>query len=257
LKIGIVIPARLESERLPGKVLKDFLGKPMIEHVWRRAQLIRPKVETVILTDSNEIIKTCNKFGARTLLTSKKHLNGLSRVGEASSIIKWDAYIVLQADEILVVPSSLEQLHKSMLANKEYPFFNLVSHLFGIKELNDQNIVKCIFRSDKTIISIMRKVGSIAPEKSQLEFTSKICGIYGVTSEALSRLIEIGPSKFETSESIEQMRVIEAGMNILGVETDYNYLSVNTLDEAQEATRILENDNLQKKILNLIYNYEE
>ena len=57
MTIGIVIPARLDSERLPGKVLKDFLGMPMIEHVWRRAQLTNPLLETVIATDSSEIKK--------------------------------------------------------------------------------------------------------------------------------------------------------------------------------------------------------
>ena len=57
IKIGIVIPARLESERLPRKALKIFSGIPMIEHVWRRAQLTDPVIETVIATDSEEIKK--------------------------------------------------------------------------------------------------------------------------------------------------------------------------------------------------------
>ena len=57
MKIGIIIPARLDSERLPGKVLKDFLGMPMIEHVWRRAQLTNPILETIIATDNVDIKK--------------------------------------------------------------------------------------------------------------------------------------------------------------------------------------------------------
>lgn len=63
MTIGIVIPARLDSERLPDKVLKDFLGMPMIEHVWRRAQLTNPLLETVIATDSSEIKKQQKNLG--------------------------------------------------------------------------------------------------------------------------------------------------------------------------------------------------
>ena len=62
IKIGIVIPARLESERLPRKVLKIFSGIPMIEHVWRRAQLTNPVIETVIATDNEEIKKICENL---------------------------------------------------------------------------------------------------------------------------------------------------------------------------------------------------
>ena len=64
MTIGIVIPARLDSERLPGKVLKDFLGIPMIEHVWRRTQLTNPLLETVIATDNIKIKKEVENFGA-------------------------------------------------------------------------------------------------------------------------------------------------------------------------------------------------
>ena len=114
IKIGIVIPARLESERLPRKVLKIFSGIPMIEHVWRRAQLANPVIETVIATDSEEIKKICENFGAKCYLTSKNHPNGLSRISEISSQLNWDFYIVLQADEILIDPEYLSNLYKKI-----------------------------------------------------------------------------------------------------------------------------------------------
>ena len=90
MKIGIVIPARLNSERLPNKVLKSFLGKPMIEHIWKRANLVKPKTEIVIATDSFEIKLQCESFGAKVIMTSNNHSNGLSRVGEVAIILNWD-----------------------------------------------------------------------------------------------------------------------------------------------------------------------
>ena len=131
IKIGIVIPARLESERLPRKALKIFSGLPMIEHVWRRAQLTDPVIETVIATDSEEIKKVCENFGAKCYITSKEHPNGLSRVSEISSILNWDFYIVLQADEILIDPKYLDELYKEIEVNSKQQFFNLITDAFN------------------------------------------------------------------------------------------------------------------------------
>ena len=173
-----MIPARLDSERLPGKVLKDFLGMPMIEHVWRRAQLTNPLLETVIATDSSEIKKTVEKFGANCILTSKDHKNGLSRVGEIVNVLKWDHYLVLQADEILIEPESLNLLARTALSNSKYQFFNLITKLEKLEEIGDVNIVKCITREDNSIITMARKSNSTAPELQQMEYTNKICGVY-------------------------------------------------------------------------------
>ena len=250
MTIGIVIPARLDSERLPGKVLKDFLGMPMIEHVWRRAQLTNPLLETVIATDSSEIKKIAEKFGANCVLTSKDHKNGLSRVGEIADVLKWDHYLVLQADEILIEPESLNLLARITLSNAKFQFFNLITKLEKLEEIGDVNIVKCITREDNSIITMARKSNSTAPELQQMEYTNKICGVYSCSKNLLNELVNTPGQRIERSESIEQMRVIEMGYNILGVHIKRSYPSVNTANEAKLALSILQTDTTQKRILN-------
>lgn len=245
-----MIPARLDSERLPGKVLKDFLGMPMIEHVWRRAQLTNPLLETVIATDSFEIKKTAEKFGANCVLTSKDHKNGLSRVGEITDILKWDHYLVLQADEILIEPESLNLLARTTLSNSKFQFFNLITKIERLEEISDVNIVKCLTRKDNSIITMARKSNSIAPESDQVEYTRKICGVFSCSSNLIKELISTNAQKIEKLESIEQMKVIEIGYGIMGVPIDRNYLSVNTSNEAMIALSILQSDNTQRLILN-------
>ena len=245
-----MIPARLDSERLPGKVLKDFLGMPMIEHVWRRAQLTNPLLETVIATDSSEIKKIAEKFGANCILTSKNHKNGLSRVGEIINVLKWDHYLVLQADEILIEPESLNLLARTTLSNSKFQFFNLITKIERLEEISDVNIVKCLTRKDNSIITMARKSNSIAPEFDQVEYTSKICGVFSCSSNLIKELSSTNAQKIEKSESIEQMKVIEIGYGILGVPIDRNYLSVNTSNEAMIALSILQSDNTQRLILN-------
>jgi len=250
LTIGIVIPARLDSERLPGKVLKDFLGMPMIEHVWRRAQLTNPLLETVIATDSSEIKKTVEKFGANCILTSKDHKNGISRVGEIVDILNWDHYLVLQADEILIEPESLNLLARTTVSNSKFQFFNLITKIEKLGEIGDVNIVKCLTRKDNSIITMARKSNSIAPEFDQMEYTNKICGVFSCSNNLIKELVSTNAQKIEKSESIEQMKAIEMGYGILGVPINRNYPSVNTSNEAMTALSILQSDNTQKRILN-------
>lgn len=245
-----MIPARLDSERLPGKVLKDFLGMPMIEHVWRRAQLTNPLLETVIATDSSEIKKIAEKFGANCILTSKDHENGLSRVGEVANVLRWDHYLVLQADEILIEPESLNLLARTTLSNSKYQFFNLITKLEKLEEIGDVNIVKCITREDNSIITMARKSNSIAPELQQMEYTNKICGVYSCSKNLLNELVNTPRQRIERSESIEQMRVIEVGQDILGVSINKNFPSVNTTSEAVLVLNQLQNNDTQISILN-------
>jgi len=252
IKIGIVIPARLESERLPRKALKIFSGIPMIEHVWRRAQLTDPVIETVIATDSEEIKKVCENFGAKCYITSKEHPNGLSRVSEISSILNWDFYIVLQADEILIDPKYLDELYKEIEVNSKQQFFNLITDLNNKSELIDMNTVKCVLRDDGTIINIFRKSGLISPEETQLKIIKKICGVFAISKNCLSIVSGAQPQKIEISESIEQMKIIELGIDILAVNAKLNYPSVNTLEEALLVERILDMDPRQKQILEMI-----
>ena len=252
IKIGIVIPARLESERLPRKALKIFSGLPMIEHVWRRAQLTDPVIETVIATDSTEIKKVCENFGAKCYITSKEHPNGLSRVSEISSILNWDFYIVLQADEILIDPKYLDELHKEIEKNSKQQFFNLITDLNNKSELADKNTVKCVLRDDRTIINIFRKSGLVSSEETQMKVIKKICGVFAISKNCLSIVSGAQPQKIEISESIEQMKIIELGINILAVNTKLNYPSVNTPEEALLVERILDMDPRQKQILEMI-----
>lgn len=252
IKIGIVIPARLESERLPRKVLKMFSGLPMIEHVWRRAQLTNPVIETVIATDSEEIKKVCENFGAKCYITSKNHPNGLSRISEISSLLNWDFYIVLQADEILIDPEYLNKLHKEIEMNSKQQFFNLITDLNNNSELADKNTVKCVLRDDRTIINIFRKSGLVSSEEIQLKIIKKICGVFAISKNCLSIASGAQPQKIEISESIEQMKIIELGINILAVNTKLNYPSVNTPEEAILVERILDMDPRQKQILEMI-----
>jgi len=250
--MGIVIPARLDSERLPQKVLLDFVGMPMIEHVWRRAQLVNPKIPVVIATDSKKIKNQCKLFGAKCILTSKKHPNGLSRVGEVSKKLNWDFYIILQADEILIDPKDLSTMVKLLKNKSIFSFYNLTTKLENIAELRDSNVVKCITRKNGTIIDIFRKSHLTCSDTIQLKLVKKICGVFAISKETLTLLLNKPMQDIEKFESIEQMKAIELGINIASIDIEKNYPSVNTKQEKLVVNKILKKDLKQKRILEII-----
>lgn len=225
----------------------------MIEHVWRRANSIKEKAEIIIATDSLEIKSVCENFGANVSLTSDKHQNGLSRVGEIAKILNWDFYIILQADEILIDPKNLELLIKTIKEGNSAPFYNMITNLKKTSELSDRNVVKCLIRHDNSLITIFRLSGSIASETAQMVFTKKICGLFAISHKCLNELIDSPAQIIEINESIEQMKLIELNYQIYGVETKDNYPSVNTELEANEALEILNHDPYQRSILTQVF----
>jgi len=248
IKIGIVIPARLESKRLPGKVLTKFSGKPMIEHVWSRANLVLKNNNIIIATDNTKIAQTSKDFGAQVLLTKKNHQNGLSRIGEVSDKLKWDFYIVLQADELLIEPSSIVRLLKSI--NSKSDAFNIVTDL-SEGDMQNRNVVKCTLARNKQIITFFRKNWYSTLNPSMFNITRKLCGLYAVSHDSLKLVTSYRNQNLEKYEKIEQFKFLELNQKIQAIEVANSYLSINTLKDASEAKKILSEDNLQKKILKL------
>jgi 3-deoxy-manno-octulosonate cytidylyltransferase (CMP-KDO synthetase) len=246
LKIGIVIPARLNSERLPNKVLRQFQGKSMIEHTWQRTKLMDNQIECVIATDSTEISSAAENFGATVVKTKGSHPNGLSRAKEALKNLDWDYVIILQADEILVVPKDLDDLTKEI--NNQYDFYNLITRIENSNDLENVNVVKCVLKQDRTILNIFRKNGFISKQDKQLEFVKKICGTFAISRKLLLSIDLTNHSLIGLQESIEQLSVLENNIEILGIEIESHFISVNTEEEAIQAELTLTNNKLQKEI---------
>lgn len=249
MKIGIIIPARIESERLPKKVLRDFHGKSMIEHTWQRTQLLGHEIETIIATDSDEIMSLAAEFKARTIKTRSDHPNGISRAKEALSKLDWDYVLVLQADEVLIVPEDLEKLISTVKTHPHFEFFNLITRIKQISEIEDRNIVKCVLKLDKSIMHIFRKSGFIFDDETKLRIIKKICGTFAISRKLLLETNFQNTELISLKESIEQMAIIEYGNNILSVEIENEFPSVNTENEASNVERIMLVDTLQKEII--------
>src|SRR5439155_19034723 len=103
----VVIPARFGSTRFPGKPLADIDGRPMIEHVWRRAKLAKSVSRVIVATDDLRIATTVIEFGGEVKLTRASHESGTDRLAEVAATLDCDIVVNVQGDLPLVDPAAI------------------------------------------------------------------------------------------------------------------------------------------------------
>src|SRR5437588_10945777 len=119
MKIVCVIPARLESSRLPRKILRLIAGETMLERVYAAAAASRQIDEVIVATDAQEVLELCRSRGWKAEMTSSKHRSGSDRVHEVAGRVQADIYINLQGDEPLARPEHLAELIRLMQSSRE------------------------------------------------------------------------------------------------------------------------------------------
>jgi 3-deoxy-manno-octulosonate cytidylyltransferase (CMP-KDO synthetase) len=252
ISIGVIIPARMESVRLPGKPLLRIFGTSMIEHVRRRAMLSELS-ENIIVTSGNlEILNEVNSNGGKTFKSNLDHVNGLSRVAEAALHYPFTHIVVLQGDEILVTPQQINRLRSAIFSKPHVDFWNGICNLESSAELKDPSVVKCILKKDESVQTIFRQVPLVSSTEIQMKLVKKICGLFAITSSLLREIVLIEPTPVEQMESIEQMRLLETSIDISTFDMQRNYPSINLPTDVDKVKHILSTDPVQKRILEQI-----
>jgi 3-deoxy-manno-octulosonate cytidylyltransferase (CMP-KDO synthetase) len=255
-EVAILIPARLNSQRLPNKLLLEINGLPVIEHVRRRAELNEFGAEVYVVSSDKKILKTISGYGGKTLQTHKKHLNGTSRCAEAAEQLKSKFYLILQGDEILALPRHINQLIMESINMPNSKVINLISRLEKESDLLDKNIVKCLIGMNKQIIALFRKSPLTSDSKTQMQLIYKVHGMFLFESKTLSHFAKKPIQPLEKNELIEQLRLQEIGITINSLLVDKSLESVNIASDLSKAIKKLKNDKEQKQILAKILNYE-
>ena len=211
-KVLVLIPARLNSKRLPKKVLLKISKLPLIIHVYRRVMYAKKVNETYICCDDKIILNCAKKYGAKAILTSKKHLNGSERILEGFKKIKrkFDLIIDVQGDEPLINPGHIDKVIDFHLKNKDADI--VVPNLL-IKNISNKNIVKIVSNKKNKIIYFSRLDVPFGLEKKEKKL-KKHLSIVSFKPAALKKYNSQKPTENEKIEKIELMRALEIGMNV-------------------------------------------
>ena len=232
-----VIPARLQSSRLPSKLLLAETGKPLIQHTWEAAVQARSLDSVVIATDSEEIRAACEGFGARCELTGD-HPSGTDRIAELVRRSYSDSEIVInvQGDE-----PELDALHIDLLVDtlrqSDASMATLAIPMTERREIEDPSCTKVVVDGAGAAMYFSR-----APiphvrdgiDDKQLKSDSPYLlhiGVYAFRTPTLLELTELPPSRFERLEKLEQLRALEAGISIQVATVDHRSVGVDTRED--------------------------
>ena len=247
MKKVIIIPARLDSSRLPRKTLLDIDGKSMIRRVYEQCLAVDVVDGVYIATDSSEIEEHCREFTDSVVMTSSMHESGTDRVAEAARDIECDYIINVQGDEPFIEPSLIGSV--ASVLSSECQMSSAMRRITTTEELKDPNVVKVVTDAKGKALYFSR---SIIPHHRDdwhslinhhdrvpkgLLFYQHI-GVYGYSKEFLLEYAQMECSYLERVERLEQLRVLEAGLSIQMVETEHESIGVDTLEDYHRAIEI-------------------
>ena len=240
----VVIPARYDSSRLPGKALLPLAGKPMLQWVHERARSCGA-AEVCIATDDERIAAAARGFGAEVVMTARTHVSGTDRIAEVAAIRGWnddDIVVNVQGDEPLIPPVVIDQVAKLLAANARADIGTLAVKIDALAELSDPNVVKVAcdvggraLYFSRAQIPFNRDAPTTVPAAAL-----RHVGIYSYRVAALRRLASLPPAKLELIEKLEQLRALENGMEIrVALAVERPLADVNTAADLERAERAL------------------
>jgi 3-deoxy-manno-octulosonate cytidylyltransferase (CMP-KDO synthetase) len=236
MKTVAVIPARLASTRLPGKILREIAGKPLVGYVYeavRRSSLLS---DVIIATDAQEIFDVCQSNGWRVQMTLSKHRSGTERIQEVSNSVTADVYVNVQGDEPLVRPEQIATL-LDVMKNSSVQV-GTVKTPCPHGEVHNPNAVKVVSAADGRALYFSRSTIPFDRDGSQ-PYYFKHLGLYAYRKAALDFFVTQPESFLEKSERLEQLRFLENGIPIYVGETIYDSIGVDTEEDLQRVEAML------------------
>lgn len=251
----VVIPARYDSTRFPGKPLAPLKGKPLIQHVYEGCSGATLPVNVIVATDSETIFEKVLSFGGKAIMTSSKHPSGTDRVAEVASLMDYDIIVNVQGDEPLIKPQMIDDVIE-LLSDSRADIGTLARKIKDPAEIIDPNVVKVVFDKENFALYFSRSpipyhrdlfgalgfgLWGMDERESLLDNITmfKHIGLYSYRRDVLIRLSKMKPTRLEEIERLEQLRALENNMRIRVKETEFDTIGVDTPQDLERVERWL------------------
>ena len=253
MNIISIIPARMNSTRLPGKPMKTIMNMPMIGHVYKRVKLCDNLSEVYVATCDVEIFDYIKSIGGKAVMTSNSHERCSDRCAEAMLKIeketksKCDIMVMVQGDEPLVNPKMIQESIKPMLEDKNIYITNLISDIKNIEDFESSNEVKVVLDKNNYALYFSREP---IPSRRKGELNvpmKKQVAIIPFSRDFLLEFNKMQPTPLEMIESVDMLRIIENGKKIKMINTNSVVKAVDTPKDLQEVSELMAKDKLYKQ----------
>ncbi|MEJ2506957.1 MAG: 3-deoxy-manno-octulosonate cytidylyltransferase [Ignavibacteriaceae bacterium] len=234
MTVGI-IPARFASTRLMGKPLAEIGDKPLIQHTYESATKSKLLNKIIIAVDDKKVAQVCRDFGAEVITTPKNITTGSERI--AIAVKKLDE----AGDEPFISGKMIDEAIEPLLFDNEVNISTLAKRIESVAELQSPDVVKVVFDYNNYALYFSRSpipfVRDIISAELALEKTEiyKHIGLYVYRKESLFKFAKLKVTDLERSEKLEQLRMLENGMKIKIVVTEFDSMSVDTPDDLKRA----------------------
>jgi 3-deoxy-manno-octulosonate cytidylyltransferase (CMP-KDO synthetase) len=245
IKTAIIVPCRLKSSRFPLKLLHPICGQPLLLWVAKRIAAQAPGFPLFFAVDDEQLRAPLVAQGFQTIMTSPTHASGTDRLAEANCTVRADYVINVQADEPLVTRAQISALKQ--LISGDAPMATLATPFKRAADFANPNQVKVVFGRDGRALFFSRSPLPFAREcggeVNDAWVVANPCfkhlGLYAYHAGLLEKFATLPPGRYEQIEKLEQLRVLEAGYDIMVGLTDDPSIGVDTLEDAERFERTL------------------
>lgn len=247
-RVVAVIPARMGSSRFPGKPLATLLGRPMVEHVLRRAAMCDLLDAFYVATCDEEIRAEVERLGGEVIMTSAGHERASDRVAEAAERFEAEVVVMIQGDEPMVTPSMIEASVAPLFEDASVSCVNLARRIDRREDYLDRNTIKVVSNVRGDALYFSRApipegaFAHEAPEVSPRVF-KQVC-VISFRRDFLREFARLPQTPLERAESIDMLRAIEHGRPVRLVEIEEETHAVDTPEDLRVVEALLEQDPL-------------
>ncbi|HWS90029.1 MAG TPA: 3-deoxy-manno-octulosonate cytidylyltransferase [Pyrinomonadaceae bacterium] len=247
-RVVAVVPARMGSSRFPGKPLAPLLGRPMVEHVVRRAAMCERLDAAYVATCDEEIRAAVEGFGGEVIMTSAAHERASDRVAEAAAGLGAEVVVMIQGDEPMVTPRMIAASVAPLYDDASVSCVNLARRVTRREEYVDRNTIKVLMNVRGDAVYFSRAPvpdGAFAPgtaAESPPVF-KQVC-VIPFRRDFLREFALLAPTPLERAESIDMLRAIEHGRPVRLVEIEEETHAVDTPEDLRLVEALMRDDPL-------------
>ena len=244
-KAVVIIPARYNSSRFPGKPLATLKGKTLIQNVYDQASSASRIDSVIVATDDARIFDSVKNFGGSVLMTSPDHSCGTDRIAEVARDLECDIVVNVQGDEPFIRPEMIDDTVQLLLEDEAASISTLAVRIDNEDEIVNPNVVKVVTDDrgyalyfSRSPIPYFREewkdLQSITLQQGKTVLFKHI-GVYGYRKESLLNFTAMEKKWLEEMEKLEQLRALAAGMKIKVKETAFNTFGIDTIEDLRKA----------------------
>lgn len=252
MNVVAIIPARMGSSRFPGKPMAKIHGVPMIGHVYERTARCTALSGTYVATCDREIADYIEAIGGKAVMTSDTHERATDRCAEAllkveqSTGKRVDVVVMVQGDEPMVTPTMIQESISPFATEPGVQVVNLTARIESLEDFSDPNEIKVVMDLAGNAIYFSREpIPTTKRSSGKVPMWKQVC-IIPFRRDYLIRFNSLPPTPLEIAESVDMMRILEHGEKVRMVKTAEDTVSVDTLEDLELVSRLMQADSLRR-----------